>query len=250
MDYSMVLINELKKTKDDIKQAILDKGGSVNGGMTTYGDSIRELTTTRYNYKVPLKYSFHQSRECLDYDWSNYTDDDYILDRCPSPSFCKHIAMHGLQNLTELIGPATSELGNGVVEKVSLKDTYNIKKMLRCYSGWITLTHVDEIECDSVTYFVGVLSNCYDSIKYLGGFKNLGKQPELILYDSEYSTNRYPLMNTYLNRDNLLNVLNGLYDRASAGYGIVNFQMESSNIRQLTDEDIAIATNKGWTISS
>jgi hypothetical protein len=43
--------------------------------------------------------------------------------------------------------------------------------------------------------------------------------------------------------------LNGLYDRKTAGYSVLGLQLGSTHLAKLTDEEKAIATNKGWTLS-
>lgn len=44
-------------------------------------------------------------------------------------------------------------------------------------------------------------------------------------------------------------IINGLYDRATAGYSVLTLYLGSTNLARLTEDDIAIATNKGWILS-
>ena len=45
-----------------------------------------------------------------------------------------------------------------------------------------------------------------------------------------------------------MNVINGLYDRASAGLSVITLKLHANHLAMLSEDDIAIATNKGWTI--
>jgi len=46
-----------------------------------------------------------------------------------------------------------------------------------------------------------------------------------------------------------MNVINNLYDIATKGCNTQQLVLGSTNIAKLTAEEIAIATNKGWTVS-
>ena len=105
---------------------------------------------------------------------------------------------------------------------------------------------IGKLRCDSVTtvlyfsYFV-TLSTLTD----LGGFENLGMQPTLEGTSDSYFLNAMP----NLTKESLLNVLNGLYDRASAGYSTLTLKLHNNHKALLSDNELAIATNKGWIIS-
>ena len=46
-----------------------------------------------------------------------------------------------------------------------------------------------------------------------------------------------------------MNIINGLYDIATKGCNTQSLTIGSTNVAKLTAEEIAIATNKGWTVS-
>ena len=46
-----------------------------------------------------------------------------------------------------------------------------------------------------------------------------------------------------------MNVINNLYDIATKGCKSQSLQLGSDNLAKLTEEEIAIAINKGWTVS-
>ena len=49
-----------------------------------------------------------------------------------------------------------------------------------------------------------------------------------------------------ITHDSIVNIINNLYNRASAGYSILTIQLPGG---ELSDDEKAIATNKGWIIS-
>ena len=101
------------------------------------------------------------------------------------------------------------------------------------------------VDCDSVTdigYFFGDSSRTY--LTDFGGCRNLGKA------SSVYGTNGSSFMNyaPNLTYESVMNVINGLYDRATAGLSVLTLKLHANHLAMLSEDDIAIATNKGWTI--
>ena len=54
---------------------------------------------------------------------------------------------------------------------------------------------------------------------------------------------------TKISHDDIMNVINGLFDIASAGVKPQKLVLGSTNLTKLTSEEKEIATNKGWTVS-
>lgn len=52
-----------------------------------------------------------------------------------------------------------------------------------------------------------------------------------------------------LSHDDIMDIINGLYDIASAGVKTQKLVLGTVNLKKLTEEEIAIATNKGWNVS-
>lgn len=83
----------------------------------------------------------------------------------------------------------------------------------------------------------------------LGGFLNLG-QAYLTTQPANYINYTLDLSScSLLTHDSLMNVINNLYDIATKGCNTQKLQLGSTNLAKLTAEEIAIATNKGWTVS-
>lgn len=117
------------------------------------------------------------------------------------------------------------------------------------YSSWLysttNLQSIGVIDCDSVTnigYFFGDNSRTY--LTEFGGCRNLGKASSVSNTNSNYFMNYAP----NLNYESVMNVINGLYDRATAGLSVLTLKLHANHLAMLSEDDIAIATNKGWTI--
>jgi hypothetical protein len=81
------------------------------------------------------------------------------------------------------------------------------------------------------------------SLKNVGGFVNLGMQQTID------GINSFLTSCPRLTRDSMLNIVNKLYDRASYNMNIMTIGFNKDCANLLTDEEKAIAINKGWTLS-
>jgi hypothetical protein len=92
-------------------------------------------------------------------------------------------------------------------------------------------------------------SSSSSTLKNLGGFLNLGKNYS-VTASSNVESYRLQL-NTQigLTHESLMNVINKLYDIATKGCNTQTLWLGSTNLAKLTAEEIAIATNKGWSVS-
>ena len=114
------------------------------------------------------------------------------------------------------------------------------------YDQHLNLESYGVIDCDSITDIGYVFGRTTTNVlTQIGGFRNLGKASSV----SNTNTNYFMIMAPNLNYQSVLNVLNGLYDRASAGLSVLTLKLHANHRAMLSEDDIAIATNKGWTIS-
>ena len=82
----------------------------------------------------------------------------------------------------------------------------------------------------------------------LGGFKNYGKGLKDVSSLENYSALDFNDC-TLLTHDSLMNIINKLYDIATEGFNTQKLVLGSTNLAKLTAEEIAIATNKGFSVS-
>ena len=120
-------------------------------------------------------------------------------------------------------------------------DTSNVTNM-SCFVQGSMLTSLPALDCSNVTNAENMIADCW-SLDTIGGFINLGMQPELNDYHNMSSCPN-------LTKESMLNIMNNLYDRAANGYSVPTIQFPfDAYTNNLTEEDIAIGTSKGWNIT-
>lgn len=126
---------------------------------------------------------------------------------------------------------------------VSLKtipdlDTSNIQWVGSMFYGCESLTSIPLLDCGKVTSAGNMLYGC-KSLTDLGGFKDLKVS---ITYGFLEDA-------TKLTTESLMNVINNLYDLTANGLSGQTLNFGTTNLNKLTSDQIAVATNKGWTLT-
>ena len=80
------------------------------------------------------------------------------------------------------------------------------------------------------------------ALKTFNGIQNLGAKPDIDI-------GWYIGACENLSQTSIVNIIERLYDRTAAGYSIKTLKLHAKTLALLTDDDIAVATNKGWTIT-
>ena len=115
---------------------------------------------------------------------------------------------------------------------ISEMDTSNVTSMKYMFNSCSSLTSVPEMNTSNVTDMLYMFGRC-KKITDLGGF--IGLKVDLYLGESNLLTH-----------DSLLNVINKAADVTASPKTLT---LGSANLAKLTDEEKAIATNKGWTLA-
>lgn len=133
-------------------------------------------------------------------------------------------------------------------------DTTNSTTFYQAFRGCSALTKIPALNLGKVNNITTMLTNC-TSLTELGGFIDLGKA--FTATTTNYQSYRLDLSTcTLLTHDSLMNVINNLYD-LNLSYNVASGKtlytqaliLGSTNLAKLTEEEIAIATNKGWVVS-
>lgn len=149
------------------------------------------------------------------------------------------IDCNDLENTGTLLGWTSGNFTLKLLNTQHLKEFYNPTSGIR----------LEAFDCSALqkTPYNGV----YNSTDYIGGFIDLGKgflqngkAADHLMYFGSYMQN--------LTKESLLNIFNGLYDLNLLGFEFVNqptFKMGAKNFAKVTDEEIKIATDKGWIVT-
>lgn len=129
--------------------------------------------------------------------------------------------------------------------RLTLLNTKQLKQFYNPTSG----IAINVFDCDSLqsTPYYGV----YNTTSYLGGFRNLGKgflqngtaQKHLMYFNSNMQN---------LSHESLLNIFNELYDLNLHNFKFTNqptIKLGAKNFARVTEEEIKIATDKGWIVT-
>ena len=127
-------------------------------------------------------------------------------------------------------------------------NTSNVTNMSEMFYGCIALETLQKLNCSNVERINGVVNNCA-KLQNIAGFENLGKAYKTTTQENYYYYKLTLSSSNNLTHDSLMNVINNLYDIKSKGCNPQSLVLGSTNLAKLTSEEIAIATEKGWTVS-
>lgn len=134
------------------------------------------------------------------------------------------------------------------LESVPSLNFSNVTNMDSTFAYCEGLQTIPKIDTSKVVNINGAFVDCLELVN-VGGFQNLGSS-YTVGAASNYENYKLALgRSTKMSHDSLINIINNLYDIASKGCNPQTLNIGATNLAKLTDEEIAIATNKGWTVS-
>lgn len=218
-------LQDLITAKQDMKDALTEKGFELEGGVSTYADAISNIIQDESEPNT-IKFGYNTDMVSLpDWDTSEYTDLSWMYVGCMS------------------------------LKRAPAIDTSNAVDARYMFDNCQQLSYVPLYDFGNVKDVTDMfeMSSLHNSVTY-EGFKDLGKQADLIgterMFDFRWSA---IVQGQTVTMQSRINVINNLYDRASAGYSILSINLGNYKIDvpsdRLPDDIIAIATNKGWIIT-
>lgn len=129
-------------------------------------------------------------------------------------------------------------------------DTSNGQRFYRFIGDSPHIKRIPRFNFGKANSIDSMLYHGYSTINldYMGGFENLGMAYST---SSAENNNNYRLVVSYFNltHESIMNVINNLYDIKTKGVKPQQLVLGTSNLAKLTSEEIAIGTEKGWTLS-
>jgi surface protein len=171
-------------------------------------------------------------------DTSSVTSMNYMFNNCTSLVTIPQLDTSKVTNMSNMF------YGCNKLVIIPQLDTSKVTNMSNMFQNCNNICDIPELDCSSCTSLNTFFG--YNNLSYLnkfGGWKNYGMQKS--------ATNVSNVLDKapYLGKESVLNIINGLYDRKSAGYSVLTLKMHANHLAMLSDEEKAIATNKGWTLS-
>ena len=126
-------------------------------------------------------------------------------------------------------------------------DTSNVTSMWAMFADCSSLETIPMLDASGIEEINGMFEKC-SSLTTFGGLKNLGKSYSY-KKNSGYTAYILDLSDSpLLTHESLMNVINNLYNLKSIQVKTQKLKIGETNKAKLTAEEIAIATNKGWSV--
>lgn len=204
-----------------------------------------ELSGDTSEFQPLTSYSDFSFRNCSNLHTVIFDIDTHFLTTCEnmfrSCTSLMNIPYFNTSNVTSMYGM----FQYCVALSIPQYDTTNVTNFYNMFR-YSKIVTVPLLEAGNVTN-VGNMFGGVNTVKNLGGFKDLGKSfkgSSRINHGINISEANVPLT-----RESCLNLFNSVYDMNLTSVTDANFTLASNVKALLSDEDIAIATNKGWTVS-
>ena len=189
---------------------------------------------------------------------SSVTDMRYMFNGCSSLTSVPQMDTKNVTNMGDMFYGCSS------LTSVPQMDTSSVTSMYEMFSGCSSLTSVPQMDTSSVNSMNYMFNYCYSltSIPLLDcssvaststpfGYINLNKLTDL----GGFKDLKVSWSNNFLERvpnatvASLMNVINNLYDLTANGLSGKTLKFGTTNLNKLTDEQKAVAINKGWTLT-
>lgn len=210
--------------------------------LTTYIKKVPSMDTSK---TTNFDYFFDQLSSITEIpliDTSNGTSSDNMFSNCKSLVRIPELNTHNMKRLEYMFYNCNELIS---IPQLDISNARNISNM---FSGCKKLTTIPLLNASKVIVIGYAFSSC-SNLTNFGGLENVGEA-----YSTTQSANyTYYTLNlsssSRLTHESLLNVINNLYDIKTKGCNAQKLVLGTSNLAKLTAEEIAIATEKGWTVS-
>ena len=191
--------------------------------------SIPQLNTSKVTNMYNMFYSCSSLTTIPQLDTSNVTTMESMFSYCSSLTSIPQLDTHSVTNMKIMFNGCSS------LTSFPQLDTSNVTNMSYMFDSCRSLTVIPRLDATSLTRassMFGIYYNSLDKFTDFGGLTNLKVDLDLT-----------PCI--ALTKESLLNVFNEAADVTASPKTLT---LGSTNLNKLTDEDKAIATNKGWTL--
>lgn len=214
----------------------------ISQALTTYIKKVPSMDTSK---TTNFDYFFNQLSSITEIpliDTSNGTSSDNMFSNCKSLVRIPELNTHNMKRVEYMFYNCNELIS---IPQLDFSNTRNIRNT---FSGCTKLTTVPLLNASKVTIGNYTFASC-SNLTNFGGLENIGEA-----YSTTQSANYtyYTLSlssSPRLTHESLLNVINNLYDIKTKGCNAQKLVLGTSNLAKLTAEEIAIATEKGWTVS-
>lgn len=173
---------------------------------------------------------------------------DYFLEKYNFASLISWIKKIPVIDITDIENMNSSFANATNLIELPQLDFSNATLMANCFNNCIRLVTIPQINAHKVRNIYYAFYECR-SLENFGGMNNLGESYPTTISENNSSQTLDLSYANKLTHDSLINVINNLYDIATAGVKPQQLILGATNLAKLTEEEIKIATDKGWTVS-
>lgn len=255
-------------TKNGIYKASDDNvDGYDEVDIQTNGVDINDYINTKITTKNNLFYKYIIKIPCLDLSEANNCTSMFAsyenLEEVSFSDTSKITSFYNMfYNCNKLKCDITLDLSSATNFVQVFNCCYNIKKITILNSDKAKfntlnstfreckeLVELSAIYASNVTVNNSTTFYLCRKLEKFGGLIDIGKKYETSAMENNTNYSLTFSTCSSLSHESLLNIINGLYDIATAGVKPQQLVLGTTNLAKLTEDEIAIATNKGWTVS-
>ena len=159
----------------------------------------------------------------------NFSDTSNVTDMSNMFNNCKNILNIPLLDTSKVTNMDQTFKGCSDINSIPLFDTSNVTSMEYMFSSCTHLKEIPSIDVSKVTNMNYMFNYCYELKKI--SMRNIGANLDINICS--------------FTREALLEIIGNLKTVTTTK----TLKIGSTNLAKLTDEDKAIATNKGWTLA-
>ena len=239
---------------DYFKSSASGVGSSYYPGIINFIKKVKSPLTI-VGTSMEYFFSYCNLEELPQIDTSNVTNMSYMFSNSSAKTL--DLSSFDTSKVTDMNGMFQGCENLIEIPYFDMSNIQHVNEMFQTCYALITIPKLNWKSVNRIASGDGYSSTLFylsEEIKNIGGFENLG-----MAYDTNQSANyiRYTLsfqngwnqFLTSLTHESLMNVINNLYDIKTKGCNAQKLILGTTNINKLTSEEIAIATEKGWTVS-
>ena len=172
------------------------------------------------------------------FNTSNVTNMEGMFGNCSSLTSIPLLDTSKVTTMNNMFGSCSSLT---TIPQFNTSNVTNMSNMFNNCSNLTSLPLLDTSNVSTVSYMLMFCSN----LTNIDGFANLGAR----FTGTSFNHNLSLSNSTKLTKQSCLNIFNTIYDMTNTSVTDAKITLHATTKALLSADDIAIATNKGWTIS-
>lgn len=213
--------------------------------MFTYCRNLQSVPQFNTSKVTDMSYMFSTCSKITEiplFDTTKVTNMQGIFNSCSSLINVPLLDTSKVTLMSSMFDSCTS------LTNIPALDTSNVIQASRMFANDTKIETIPKLNANKISDIMSILSYCR-GLKNFGGLENLGMAYSTTVGQNSSSYSLYLDSCENLTHDSLMNVINNLYDIATKGCKAQRLSLGTTNLAKLTEEEIAIATNKGWNVT-